>query len=734
MTVLSQVSTVSYATDGATTGPFTIPFYFLDNADLVVYTTIGGARQTLALGSDYTVTGAGNPSGGTVSTLTAAAAGTITIERDPPIIQPAAYQDHGRFPAASHERALDRRTMVEQWLARRISGHDTDFAAVHTELGGIQTNLTGVHTELGSIETNLSSIHTELDDFEIQEASHIAGVNNRIDVLTFTHGNIPVLVLDPALANTSTNASAALAAITALGRSVYIPAGDFRIASNTVVPKGVYLLFDAGARLVVDSGVTLSIYGSIDLNISRQIFAGAGHVVGLRVNRPEWWGARNTYDAAQARDDEPAFQAAMTSAKASFTPGGEPSDGYGRARIVFAGFYYFARTLHLYPDPNINLGFIGNDSLNGGVISPSGNVSFTGAALIEVHGQALGTFSGSDIDFRDFQLSQRTGSGCTIGLSFVPEGAGYALGGASTFSPVENILVTGFPTGIQIQNTEKLQFNRVSVFGVNKSCTTGIKILVSGDAAAFTGDLNFYNLNIAIAGHSFTPADHSGLCDIWLYSNNPSGAQIKGVRIHGDIYPAEDYVKIEAQNGGIIGDLVIGLPGSEFDGFAGRRVNVISNNAGGQPASSIENIMIGPDVYFRGSNAGYPMVQLAATGTSEIKSVIVNGNWFANCGDTVLSAFNIEGLSFNNNNIAEPYGNLAVAAVALTSVTQVTINSNNLHKKASTGFFTSLLATAADVDYLTFNGNMIGPGTISVTDFQNGNSGSIHIAKTGNAT
>jgi hypothetical protein len=130
MTVTSTVSRVTYTTNGSTTGPFVVGFYFLADTDLVVQTTIAGIVSTLVKDTDYTVSGAGNPSGGSVTTLVAQPTGTLTIYRDPAIIQDASYQDHGRFPAASHERALDRRTMVEQRLQQRLEDLEAQIVAL----------------------------------------------------------------------------------------------------------------------------------------------------------------------------------------------------------------------------------------------------------------------------------------------------------------------------------------------------------------------------------------------------------------------------------------------------------------------------------------------------------------------------------------------------------------------------------------------------------------------------
>lgn len=114
MTVSSTTSRTSYAGNGATTA-FNVPFYFLADADLVVIRTTSGIDTTLVLNTDYTVTGAGVPAGGTVTTTTAPAVGsTLTIYRDPPATQPVDYQPNDAFPAETHERALDRVTMLVQ--------------------------------------------------------------------------------------------------------------------------------------------------------------------------------------------------------------------------------------------------------------------------------------------------------------------------------------------------------------------------------------------------------------------------------------------------------------------------------------------------------------------------------------------------------------------------------------------------------------------------------------------
>ena len=115
MTVASQTSRVSYSGDGTST-EFAVPFYFLEDSHLrVVLLSAAGVETEQDLGTDYTVTGAGESAGGEITMSTAPASGeTLTILRNVPFTQQTDYQANDPFPAESHERALDKLTMVAQ--------------------------------------------------------------------------------------------------------------------------------------------------------------------------------------------------------------------------------------------------------------------------------------------------------------------------------------------------------------------------------------------------------------------------------------------------------------------------------------------------------------------------------------------------------------------------------------------------------------------------------------------
>lgn len=115
MTVGTTPSRVRYAGDGATVD-FPVPFAFIAAGDLQVVerAAADGAETPLALGADYTVSGGGGAAG----TVHAAAAPSASVEwvirRTTARAQDVDYTANDPFPAETHERAIDRLTMIAQ--------------------------------------------------------------------------------------------------------------------------------------------------------------------------------------------------------------------------------------------------------------------------------------------------------------------------------------------------------------------------------------------------------------------------------------------------------------------------------------------------------------------------------------------------------------------------------------------------------------------------------------------
>lgn len=122
MTIQTRQSSVRYDGDGVSVS-FAVPYPFREKEHLDVYTgtgEIGTVDTLLTLGLDYAVTyavGEDGEAGGTVVLAAPLAVGLkIAILRDTPQTQLTDYPEGGRFPAQSHEAALDKLTMEVQEL------------------------------------------------------------------------------------------------------------------------------------------------------------------------------------------------------------------------------------------------------------------------------------------------------------------------------------------------------------------------------------------------------------------------------------------------------------------------------------------------------------------------------------------------------------------------------------------------------------------------------------------
>lgn len=102
-------------TGDASSVTFPIPFPFLDREHLIVWKEDAGGVKTAMTIS--TATGEGAPSGGSITLTAPVGVGyTLHVRRNTPKTQETDYVPHDPFPADSHERALDKLTMIVQEL------------------------------------------------------------------------------------------------------------------------------------------------------------------------------------------------------------------------------------------------------------------------------------------------------------------------------------------------------------------------------------------------------------------------------------------------------------------------------------------------------------------------------------------------------------------------------------------------------------------------------------------
>ena len=124
MTISSTTVKNSYAGNG-TLDTFNYTFKIFADADIQVIIRDATATETVkTLTTHYTVTGAGNASGGTI-VFTAgnipSATETVVIRRTSPQTQAIDYIANDPFPAESHEEGLDRSMMAIQQLQEEVN-------------------------------------------------------------------------------------------------------------------------------------------------------------------------------------------------------------------------------------------------------------------------------------------------------------------------------------------------------------------------------------------------------------------------------------------------------------------------------------------------------------------------------------------------------------------------------------------------------------------------------------
>jgi hypothetical protein len=303
MTVSATTSRADYTGNGATLA-FTIPFYFLDNTHVkIIRTTIStGVPTTLALTTDYTLSGAGSGSGGTATMVVAPTTDQrIAILRNVPFTQLIHYVPNDPFPAATHEQALDQLTMEVQQMNETVGRALTLDASVVNASGalpaptanafiGWNANATGFQNYAGISNVTVSSaMQPVVQAVNISTArtllnAAVSGANNditsmgNVTVPTQTAGNSSGLIASTEFTATAiTNAVKQIQNISAVATSntmvVSLLPATFNFRSNTLSNGTLStVVLNSTSNLTIPQGATL---GAANANLTRIAVGGA---------------------------------------------------------------------------------------------------------------------------------------------------------------------------------------------------------------------------------------------------------------------------------------------------------------------------------------------------------------------------------------------------------------------------------------------------------------------------
>lgn len=193
MTVASTTNRVDYTGNGSTT-VFSFTFRIFEAADLVVTTAdANGVETTLVLDTDYTVTGAGSYSGGSVTISPALASGVaLTLQRVLDITQETDLRNQGQFFAETHEDVFDRMVMIGQQLQEQIDRSAKLPVTNTTDADDLTADIVLLADNLATLDTiadAITDIQTVADDLN-EGTSEIETVAGAIDNVNAVGANI----------------------------------------------------------------------------------------------------------------------------------------------------------------------------------------------------------------------------------------------------------------------------------------------------------------------------------------------------------------------------------------------------------------------------------------------------------------------------------------------------------------------------------------------------------------
>jgi len=170
MTITAIGARKEYTGDAVTVN-FSMPYKFFEDTDLKVY--IDGVLKTLT--SDYTVAGAGNDAGGTVTFLAAPASGTsVVVVKDIPATQEFAPSDGSALPASGIINAFDKCiALIQQGASdtgRVITIPTADPDSIDTVLptAALRANKALIFDASGNVDVSTDDYDDQLADVTAQ--------------------------------------------------------------------------------------------------------------------------------------------------------------------------------------------------------------------------------------------------------------------------------------------------------------------------------------------------------------------------------------------------------------------------------------------------------------------------------------------------------------------------------------------------------------------------------------
>jgi hypothetical protein len=301
MTVSSSANKVSYAGNGSTT-LFSVGFYFFNDSDLlVVLRDADGIETVQTLTTDYTVSGAGNLAGGSITMTAAPATGeTLVIAREVPLTQQTDYLANDPFPAESHERALDKLTMATQQLQEQVDRSAKLPISDPASADSLVADLVRVADSIDNVDTvatDIANVNTTATN--IADVNTVAGISGNVTTVADISANVTAVAGNNAnvttvatnIANVNTVAGISTDVTLVAGVSTSVPtvaAIDTNVSTVAGVSTDVAALGPIAGNITTVAGISTDVTAvaadAIDIGTVSTNIANVNTVAGISAN------------------------------------------------------------------------------------------------------------------------------------------------------------------------------------------------------------------------------------------------------------------------------------------------------------------------------------------------------------------------------------------------------------------------------------------------------------------
>lgn len=453
--------------------------------------------------------------------------------------------------------------------------------------------------------------------------------------------------------------------------------GDIEVSADITFSGSVEVR--SGTINVMD-GYTVNFTGDFS-GPTREIFPGGGTIAGIRMVKPEWWGAGYGINSADA------IMKAYNCACSSLSI---------RRGAVFMNGYTIEKMVNIKLSTTTSIDFIGGGvNLVGGRQRLTADFSDMSAFRFYCEpSSTVASFSVSDIGIENVN-----GSSALRGIQF------YGISGM-TQNVISRVTTEGFTYGFDVVNSRLVTLKNCATWAGSLTVANGVVYRTEGSATdQFVGDCKIDGCQFETSG-----VGSSISCLITTNTHQCKGIHVSKTALYKSVGGNQLYVY--AASGAQVGDWMFDAA-CQFDGFSSKYMSLIAEGNG----TLIDNFVFN-GTYFRGSNDDGAITIRGQNG-GKVSSIRFGDIFLANSNGKVVHIENASGIIINGANLYDASGNSDV--ITILNSKSVLVN-GVVATRSGGNYFARLVSAKGNSDYVTVS-NCITSGIPSVTVFSDGSSG-----------